>query len=47
MVRNIDMNYDEARKLVYGMPYDKWKEKFQKETLDNLNLPNMKRIYHL
>ena len=29
--RNIDINYDEARKLVYGMPYDKWKTKFQTE----------------
>ena len=29
--RNIDMNYDEARELVYGMPYDKWKIKFQTE----------------
>ena len=27
--RNIDINYDEARELVYGMPYDKWKTKFQ------------------
>ena len=29
--RNIDINYDEARKLVYGMPYDEWKAKFQTE----------------
>ena len=29
--RNIDINYDEARELVYGMPYDKWKKKFQTE----------------
>ena len=29
--KNIDINYDEARKLVYGMPYDKWKTKFQTE----------------
>ena len=29
--RNIDINYDEARELVYGMPYDKWKTKFQTE----------------
>ncbi len=27
--RNIDINYDEARELIYGMPYDKWKTKFQ------------------
>ena len=29
--RNIDINYDEARELVYGMSYDKWKTKFQTE----------------
>ena len=29
--RNIDINYDEARELVYGMPYYKWKTKFQTE----------------
>ena len=29
--RNIDINYDEARELIYGMPYDKWKSKFQTE----------------
>ena len=29
--RNIDISYDEARELVYGMSYDKWKRKFQTE----------------
>ena len=29
--RNIDINYDEAREIVYGMTYDKWKRKFQTE----------------
>ena len=29
--RNIDINYDKARELVYGMSYDKWKTKFQTE----------------
>ena len=29
--RNIDINYDEVRELIYGMPYDQWKAKFQKE----------------
>ena len=29
--RNIGINYDEARELVYGMSYDKWKKKFQTE----------------
>ena len=26
---DIDMSYDEAREIVYGMPYDAWKERFQ------------------
>ena len=34
--RNIDINYDEARELVYGMPYDKWKKKFQTEATKEL-----------
>ena len=26
-----EINYEEARELVYGMPYSDWKEKFQLE----------------
>ncbi|BAU47598.1 alkaline phosphatase [Sulfurifustis variabilis] len=29
--RGIDMNYDQAREAVYGMPYGEWKKKYQKE----------------
>ena len=28
--RGIDMDYDEAKEIVYGMPYSEWKEKYQK-----------------
>ncbi len=28
--RGIEMNYDQAREQVYGMPYDEWKTKYQK-----------------
>ncbi len=28
--RGIDVNYDEAREMVYGMPYDQWKDRYQK-----------------
>tara|TARA_Y100000590_G_C14818519_1_gene675372 strand:+ start:164 stop:445 length:282 start_codon:yes stop_codon:yes gene_type:complete len=28
---NVDIKYEEARKLIYGMPYSEWKLKFQKE----------------
>ena len=29
--REINLDYDKARELVYGMPYDEWKNKHQKE----------------
>ena len=29
--RGVDMNYDQAREIVYGMPYAEWKAKYQKE----------------
>ena len=29
--RNIEMDYEQARELVYGMPYKEWKDKYQLE----------------
>ena len=29
--RNFHVNYDDARSLIYGMQYQKWKDKYQKE----------------
>ncbi len=29
--RDIDMSYDEAREIVYGMTYDEWKRDYQAE----------------
>ena len=29
--RGIEMSYDEARELVYGMPYSEWKSKHQRD----------------
>ena len=29
--RGIDIDYDAAREVVYGMPYAEWKEKYQQE----------------
>lgn len=26
------INYEQAREIVYGMPYDEWKEKYQLES---------------
>ena len=29
--RNIKINYDKAREIIYGMPYSEWKKKYQLE----------------
>jgi len=29
--RGITMDYNQAREIIYGMPYDEWKKKYQKE----------------
>lgn len=29
--RGLEISYDEAREIIYGMPYEEWKEKHQKE----------------
>ncbi len=29
--RGVDMDYDEAREVVYGMPFDQWKAQYQHE----------------
>jgi len=29
--KGIDIEYEAARELVYGMPYSEWKTKYQKE----------------
>ena len=28
--RGINLDYEEAKKIIYGMPYSKWKKKYQK-----------------
>ena len=39
--RDLDINYEDAREIIYGMPYADWKKKYQKEAtkeqLDKLN----------
>ena len=30
-VRGVDMDYDQARSVIYGMPYAEWKDKYQTE----------------
>jgi hypothetical protein len=29
--RDIEMSYDDAREIIYGMPYADWKDKYQTE----------------
>ena len=31
---NIDMSYDDARRVIYGMPYNDWKKDHQHEASD-------------
>ncbi len=36
----VEINYDEARRAVYGMPYEEWRAKYQTEST-----PEQKRKY--
>tara|TARA_X000001036_G_scaffold306013_1_gene284842 strand:+ start:24 stop:281 length:258 start_codon:yes stop_codon:yes gene_type:complete len=29
-IKNINLEYEHSREIVYGMPYSSWKEKYQK-----------------
>ncbi|WP_189987648.1 DUF1244 domain-containing protein [Thalassobaculum fulvum] len=29
--KGLDIDYEQAREIVYGMPYGEWKDKYQKE----------------
>ena len=29
--KGLDLEYEDAREIVYGMPYSEWKSKYQKE----------------
>ena len=29
--RGIELDYEEVREIIYGMPYTEWKDKYQKE----------------
>lgn len=32
--RGVDVNYNQAREVIYGMPYDEFKEKYQEKATD-------------
>lgn len=41
--QGIEMDYEQAREMVYGMPYNEWKDKFQnKATQEQLVAYNQK-----
>ena len=31
--KDISISYDEAREMIYGMPYEQWKSRFQTEII--------------
>ena len=33
--RKIELDFDDAREAIYGMPYSEWKEKYQSESSKN------------
>jgi hypothetical protein len=42
--QGIEMNYEQAREIVYGMPYSEWKDKFQTEaTAEQLAIYDQKQ----
>jgi hypothetical protein len=46
-VHSIEMDYDQAREIVYGMPYGEWKEKYQTEaSAEQLQQFNATRPLH-
>jgi hypothetical protein len=32
--KGLELSYDDAREIVYGMPYAEWKDKYQTEATD-------------
>ncbi|GAA6167622.1 DUF1244 domain-containing protein [Sessilibacter corallicola] len=44
--KGIEMDYDKAREIVYGMPYSEWKDKYQLEAtpeqMEKFNAANKK-----
>ena len=39
--KNLNIEYEDAREIIYGMPYEDWKKKYQKKvTKEQLNKLN-------
>ena len=43
--KNLEINYDEAKELVYGMPYKEWKDKHQEEQSSD-RIANLSSKFH-
>lgn len=43
--KGLDLEYEDAREIVYGMPYSEWKSKYQKEATPE-QLAKMKESGH-
>lgn len=41
--RGLSMDYEQAREIIYGMPYPAWKEKYQREASKEQNAAYEKR----
>jgi hypothetical protein len=45
--KGLDIDYDKAREVIYKMPYDEWKQKYQTpataEQLEKMNQNNTKK----
>ncbi len=42
--KGLDLEYEDARKIVYGMPYSEWKSKYQSEATPE-QLEKMKQAH--
>jgi uncharacterized protein len=44
MERGMDIDYEQAREVIYGMPYNEWKDRYQTEaTAEQLAAFNVKQ----
>tara|TARA_B100001079_G_C16030035_1_gene348244 strand:- start:54 stop:347 length:294 start_codon:yes stop_codon:yes gene_type:complete len=44
--KGIDLDYEGAREIIYGMPYSDWKQKFQTEATEGQLRENKEKHHH-
>ncbi len=44
--KGIDLDYEGAREIIYGMPYSDWKQKFQTEATEEQLRENKEKHHH-